>query len=71
MDDTDRYFKEHKNKANWVDEEIESEPDPSREEIIRKTLEVFGVDISSVYDDYIVDILLHIAENYKRSSNKD
>jgi len=63
-EDQGRYFREHKDPKNWVEKECELEPDPSKQEIIQKTKDVFGVDISSVYDGFIVDILLHIAKNF-------
>ena len=65
MTDPESFKREHKNPANWVEEEFEQEPDPSFEEIIEKTRSVFGVDITPVITENLVEILLYIAENYK------
>lgn len=55
----------------WQDVEFETEPGMGRKDVIVKTIEVFGVDISSVYATYLVDVLLFIVENYRPKGERD
>ncbi len=50
---------------NWKNKEIEAEPGLSLSDVVEKTKKIFGVDVSTVSKKPLVDILLHIAENYK------
>lgn len=60
---------DRKNSNNWLEETIEIEPGMSKQEIIDKTKLVFGVDISPVYDQFLVDILLYIIEHFDSKPN--
>lgn len=54
-----------KDKSNWEENEIRiSDPDPSRDELIKRILTHFRVDVTDVIDEPIVEILLYIAENF-------
>lgn len=57
-------FKKMRDKSNYKESIIEVEPSLSKDEVISRTKKVFDVDITPVYDKYIVDILEHIVVNY-------
>lgn len=58
------YHEALENPENWKEIEFETEPDLSKDEVVEATKVVFKVDIATVYDQPIVDILLYIVENY-------
>jgi hypothetical protein len=60
-----RWLDEHNNPENWIEEEFEAQPQCSMREIVEKTRQVFGVDISTVCHGPLVDSLLHISERIK------
>lgn len=61
---------ESKKPENWKTEEFEIEPDPSMAEVVAKVREVFGVDISDICKDPLVEVLRYVAENYRPAKSK-
>ena len=54
-----------RNQNNWVTKKVELIPGFSKEDVVKHTLEVFGVNIEDQYNKPIVQIVQHIIKNYK------
>lgn len=70
MKDWERWKAEKKNPENWKLQEEETYPGLGSQEVIAKTKEVFGVDITDQYDKPFVEILMHIAMNFRSSGRR-
>lgn len=60
--------RDRKNKNNWEIREVEAEAKDVRGDIIRKAEDVFGVNITEVYDKYLTDIIMYIISNLSAAS---
>jgi hypothetical protein len=64
-------FSERKDQTKWQTKEWEAQGIQWRLQVIEKTKQVFGVDITTVFDLTFPEIIQHIIENYVPKSKQN